>query len=91
MSLPDYFHNIRTYLFAYADHLKYTNSVGLGDYNIFAENLFKDLLNVLFDWDLLNANAQRRNQKSYDLVSKANNIFIQVTANKNHKKNIIVV
>jgi hypothetical protein len=85
MSLPDYFHNIRTYLFAYADHLNYTNSVGLGDYNIFAENLFKDLLNVLFDWNLINANSQKRNQKSYDLVSKSKNIYIQVTANKNHK------
>ncbi|AYM99185.1 SMEK domain-containing protein [Chryseobacterium sp. 3008163] len=91
MSSPAYFHNIKTYLFNFADELGYSNSVGLGDLNIFAENLSKNLLNEIFGWELINANEKKRNQRSYDLVSESRGIYIQVTADKNHKKNIMIV
>lgn len=85
MSSPDYFHNIRKYLFSYADHLEYTNSLGLGDYAIFSENLFKNILNLVFDWNLINANSEKKNQTGYDLISKSKNIYIQITSNKKFK------
>lgn len=86
MSKPEYFQNITKYLNNYIAHLEYTNSLGLSDYTIFAENSFKDILNKIFSWNLVNANVLKKNQKSYDLLCTENKIYIQVTSNKKHKQ-----
>lgn len=86
MSKPEYFHNITKYLINYVAYLEYNNSLGLSDYTIFAESSFKDILNKIFDWNLVNANFIKKNQSSYDLLCEKNGIFIQVTSNKKHKQ-----
>jgi len=86
MSKPEYFQNITKYLLSYVAHLEYTNSLGLSDYTIFAENSFKDILNKIFGWNLVNANFIKKNQSSYDLLCEKNGVFVQVTSNKKHKQ-----
>lgn len=86
MSKPEYFQNITKYLINYVAHLEYTNSLGLSDYTIFAENSFKDILNKIFGWNLVNANFIKKNQSSYDLLCEKNGVFVQVTSNKKHKQ-----
>ncbi|QQT33064.1 ATP-binding protein [Sphingobacterium multivorum] len=86
MSKPEYFQNITKYLTNYITHLECNNSLGLSDYTIFAENSFKDILNKIFGWNLINANVLKKNQSSYDLLCEENSVFVQVTSNKAHKQ-----
>ncbi|AZB10699.1 ATP-binding protein [Chryseobacterium sp. G0162] len=86
MSKPEYFQNITKYLINYVAYLEYNNSLGLSDYTIFAEHSFKDILNKIFGWNLVNANFIKKNQSSYDLLCEKNGVFVQVTSNKKHKQ-----
>ena len=56
----------------------------LSDYslNIYSENLYRDMLNVIYRYDLENANANNKNAEYIDLVDDKNKIFIQVTSTK---------
>ena len=56
----------------------------LNDYslNIYSENLYRDMLNVIYGYDLENANADNKNAEYIDLVDDKNKIFIQVTSTK---------
>lgn len=60
----------------------------LSDYslNIYSENLYKDMLNVIYGYDLENANADNKNAEYIDLVDDKNKIFIQVTSTKTKAK-----
>lgn len=85
MSSPIYFSNITKYFQQYADIVESLNSFGLTDESIHAENLFIEILNSVFGWQLKNANEFIKNQSSFDLIDKKRFIYVQVTANKNHK------
>lgn len=80
-----FYDNIQKYLFQYNDLLEHSNSIGLTDKAIHAENLFTVLLNTIFDWKLINANEVKKNQDGFDLVYMEENIYVQVTTNKNHQ------
>lgn len=56
----------------------------LNDYslNIYSENLYRDMLNVIYGYDLENANADNKNAEYIDLVDDKNKIFIQDTSTK---------
>ncbi|MGF7402392.1 SMEK domain-containing protein [Campylobacter concisus] len=60
----------------------------LSDYslNIYSENLYRDMLNVIYGYDLENANADNKNAEYIDLVDDKNKIFIQVTSTKTKAK-----
>lgn len=55
-------------------------SLNILDYNLHAENLYRDLFNLLFDWKLVNINDFKQNAEAVDLVDNENNIIIQVSA-----------
>lgn len=76
-----FYDNIQKYLFLYADLLEQSNSLGLTDKVIHAENLFKNILNLLFASELINANENKKNQHNFDLIDKSRKSCIQVTAN----------
>lgn len=76
--------NIHKKFISYERYLTTSNSLGLTNESIFAENHMQFLLNIIFGWNLINANSIKKNQTGYDLVDINNKIYIQVTANKNY-------
>jgi len=84
MSINTLFENIHKKFISYETYLTNSNSLGLTNESIFAENHMQFLLNIIFDWNLINANSIKKNQAGYDLVDVNNKIYIQVTADKNH-------
>ena len=62
------------------------NSLSLYDANIFSEHTLCELLNIVFDYNLINANLISANFPSVDLVDKTNKIAIQVTSTSQKNK-----
>lgn len=62
------------------------NAIHYFDKNITAETFFMGLLNLVFDYQLLNLNSQTYNHPFVDLCDKKNDIYIQVTSNKTSQK-----
>ena len=56
------------------------NQLGYMDLTKFAEDFFKDLLNCIHDWRLVNLNATRSNEPGLDLGDKGAKVAVQVTA-----------
>ncbi len=79
-----YYNNLQRLLFQYRALVEQSNSLGLLNDAVNAENLFAAFLNKAFGWKLINANRYRLNQYSFDLIDKKNGIAAQVTSNKNH-------
>lgn len=86
MGATIYFENIQRYFFLYADLLEQSNGVGLTDKAVHAENLLAGILNTVFGWTLENANEYNVVQDSFDLHDEQNKVYVQVTANKSHRK-----
>lgn len=61
------------------------NKINLTDYNIIAENFYRDLLNFS-GFELENLNEVKKNVDSIDLVDKTNKIAIQVTSRNDTTK-----
>lgn len=85
MSTTTYFDNIQKYLHQYVDLIESSNSLGLTDKTVHAENIFAEIMNITFEWNLKNANQVNKNQDSFDLIDEQNSVYVQVTSNKNHK------
>lgn len=62
------------------------NSLSLYDANIFSEHTLSELLNIVFDFSLINANLISANFPAVDLVDDTNKIAIQVTSSKQKNK-----
>ena len=57
------------------------NSLNLNDKNIFLEDIVANILNILYDLNLINTNLEISNYPSIDLDDKINKTAIQVTTN----------
>lgn len=88
MSSSTFYDNIQRNLLLYTMELEVSNSSGLSSTSVHAENVFLRLFNMVFGWKLVNGNADRANQRGYDLVDLKRNLYIQITANKTYKKKI---
>ncbi len=84
MSSTIFFNNLQKHLFRYADLVEHSNSLGLSNEAVDAEDLFCVFLNKAFGWNLTNANESKKNQETFDLIDAKEGIVIQVTSNKNH-------
>lgn len=62
------------------------NSLNLQDINVVAENFYRDLLNLLYDYNLKNANHEKQNVASIDLVDDKKRLAIQVTSDNSPTK-----
>ena len=62
------------------------NSLNLQDINVVAENFYRDLLNLLYDYNLKNANHEKQNVASIDLVDDKKRLAIQVTSDNSSTK-----
>jgi hypothetical protein len=60
--------------------VKTRNRLGLTDLTVYAENFFRDILNILLNANLKNLNAERANEPGLDLGDKSKKLAIQVTS-----------
>jgi len=66
--------------------IKMRNALGLTDLTIFAENFFRDLLNILLQARLENLNKDRSNEPGLDLGDETSGWGIQVTSTAGSSK-----
>lgn len=79
------FNMIKTLLFRLGDDVAHSNGVHLHNDAIHSENFYCELLNLVFSWDLENANQIKANQDVFDLLNERREIFVQITTTKSHK------
>jgi hypothetical protein len=78
--------NIKNQLLLYAQQLESSNKTGNSGPSVLAEGLFLRIFNIIFGWELINANRLISNQSAFDLVDQSRNIYVQVTANGSYRK-----
>ncbi|RUR24265.1 SMEK domain-containing protein [Legionella qingyii] len=62
------------------NNVKLGNTINLTDTNIHSENFYRDLLNLIFDYELNNINTAQQNSVAIDLYDEKNKIAFQITA-----------
>lgn len=76
-----------TDLFAwYESQVKIKSKLHLFDIHQRAENFFRDLINMMYGWDLQNSNYTNVNAQAIDLESERDKISIQVTSDNSKTK-----
>lgn len=63
-----------------------TNALSLYDGNVISESILCEILNCIFDYNLKNVNADRKNAPAVDLGDKTNRIAFQITSTKTTTK-----
>lgn len=81
-----YINNITDILSILRTKVELRNSINLYDVNIHAENFYRDLFNLIYDWGLEDLNAQTTNASYIDLVDIKNKKAIQVTSQNDSGK-----
>jgi hypothetical protein len=66
-------------------YLENVTSINLNDGNLVSENFAAGLLNIIFDWELINLNSTQ-NIVGIDLGDYSNKIAVQVTRNNSNTK-----
>lgn len=66
--------------------LKLDGSINWQDSALISEDTFCELLNTVFEYQLVNANSIKLNAKGYDLVDKQNGLCFQVTKDASRSK-----
>lgn len=69
-----------------AHEVELRSSVNILDLNIYCEDFFARLLNLLFGHALTNMNAVQQNAASIDLIDKTNKIILQVSSTATQDK-----
>ena len=62
------------------------NSANFTDINIVCENIVCELLNIAYNYNLINANGVKTNQSVYDLIDSKRKICFQVTSTNTNAK-----
>lgn len=87
MKRKDCIDKISKYLARFVQEVKTYNAANLYDINIHAENALIPILNLVFDVNLKNANAQHgKNHPAIDLIDDINRIAFQVTSTASLEK-----
>ena len=66
--------------------IDFRSTLGLTDINRFSEDFFSDVLNMIYDVNLINLNSSRSNQPGLDLGDEINEIAYQITSIANSNK-----
>jgi len=80
LNRSNYFDYIEEKIIAHAASIEARGKSNILNYHVHSENFYRDLLNILFDWELENLNATKQNVEALDLVDHLNKIAIQVSA-----------
>lgn len=71
---------IRHQLALLASETEIASGGNMQDINLISEDFYRDLLNVIFDWTLVNANGLSANFPGVDLLDKGKKILVQVSS-----------
>lgn len=66
--------------------VKMRNALGYTDLTVYAENFFRDVLNILLDIHLSNLNSERSNEPGLDLGDKRAKLAFQITSSAGSTK-----
>lgn len=80
MNRQEYQNQITKSLSWLSTQVSHSNKMNLTDINVHSENFYRDLLNLAFDYDLININILEPNSAAIDLGDSGNAISIQVTS-----------
>lgn len=86
MKRAEYYNYIEERLVTLAHRIQIRGSLNLLDYHIYSEEFFRDFLNLLFEFDLINANTITHNATAIDLIDADKKIIIQVSSTSTKKK-----
>ena len=75
----EYIKNIASGLARIQSELNLLNPINLYDIDIISEDFFTGLLNLVYGYELQNANHEKKNETAIDLYDKKNRIAVQVT------------
>lgn len=81
-----YLKNISESLALLSREVTLLNAVNLYDINIIAEDFFPGLLNLIYGYELKNANHLEKNAPAIDLIDSKNRIAIQITSDNSSAK-----
>lgn len=81
-----YIDQISLLLSAFTLQVKRLGKLNLQDNSVNAEYFFRDFINVLKGWNLVNANDLKRNESGIDLVDETNKVIIQVSSSATKDK-----
>jgi hypothetical protein len=82
----NHINEIKTWLSYLRAQVELSNSLNLQDMNVYAENFFRDFLNLIYDYKLENANYKNPNAKAIDLFDNEKKLVIQVTSDNSSQK-----
>lgn len=86
MKRSKYFNYIEEKFSLLAYRIERSGKLNLLDKNIHAENFYRDLFNLVFDFNLTNMNAIEQNTPGIDLLDSKNKIIIQVSSTTTKQK-----
>lgn len=86
MNKEVYLKNIAENLALLSREVSILNAVNLSDINIIAEDFFPGLLNLIYGYELKNANHLEKNAPAIDLIDQKNRIAVQVTSDNSSTK-----
>ena len=86
MNRSSYFNYIEEKLNFIVFRIKERGKLNILDLNIYAENFFAGLCNIIFDFELQNLNYINQNIEGIDLIDEKNKILIQVSSNCTKEK-----
>lgn len=81
-----YISDILDRLSGLAYNVKLRSSLNLLDLHVISEDFYVGLLNLVYGWDLRNANSSQQNAPGIDLVDDTNCILVQVTGSCTKEK-----
>lgn len=86
MKREDYINKIRNNLALMTNQLDLSKELNMHGLNIIIENFYRELLNLIFDWRLVNGNYGKNNLSGVDLYSESDKITIQISSTINRSK-----
>ncbi|MGF7496195.1 ABC-three component system protein [Lactococcus lactis] len=86
MNTQDYYNNISTKLAILEVRIKNNSKLNILDLNVHSENFYRDLLNIIYDLELVNANGNVSNYAAIDLIDDRNKILYQVSSTGTRQK-----
>lgn len=87
MKRKDYLNSIITLLAQLKAEVELSNRISFHDINIVAEDFFRDFLNLIYDYNLVNINIiEKENFPAIDLGDKSKSTAIQVTSDSTSTK-----
>lgn len=80
------FNYIEEHLIVLAHRVKTRGKLNILDLHIHSENFYRDFLNLLYGWKLVNLNKVNQNVEAIDLIDSVNKIVIQVSSTNTKQK-----